>query len=130
MSADPSLDPLSTTMVSKSTFFWRASEIRHARNSCFRFQFTTTTEINCLCYQAPVGTRLVDRGQTRVPANFRQKVPEIHGSLWTGDRQDCQRISGKRRQKSMAVLSVPGAALIPCYIMSLEVGNFSYDTGW
>jgi hypothetical protein len=30
----------------------------------------------------------------------------------------------------MAVLSVPGAVLIPCYIMSLEVGNFSYDTGW
>src|ERR1019366_6177206 len=25
-----------------------------------------------------------------------------------GDRQDCQRISGKRRRKSMAVLSVPG----------------------
>ena len=26
----------------------------------------------------------------------------------TGDRQDCQRISGKKRRKSMAVLSVPG----------------------
>src|ERR1039457_4920851 len=26
----------------------------------------------------------------------------------TGDRQDCQRISGKLRRKSMAVLSVPG----------------------
>jgi hypothetical protein len=25
-----------------------------------------------------------------------------------GDRQDCQRISGKRHRKSMAVLSVPG----------------------
>src|ERR1035438_215 len=26
----------------------------------------------------------------------------------TGDRRDCQRISGKRRRKSMAVSSVPG----------------------
>ena len=27
----------------------RASEVRQARKSCFRFQFTTTTEINRLC---------------------------------------------------------------------------------
>src|SRR5450755_708828 len=108
MSADPSLEPLSTTMVSKSTFLWRASEPRHARNSSFRFQFTTTTEINCLCYQAPAGTRMVG-------TRHRQK-------------QGCQRATGKERRNSKAVLSVPGTACIPCYIMSLEVANLPpYD---
>src|SRR5258708_20205085 len=28
------------------------------------------------------------------------------------------------------LLRFPSAAVIPCYIMSLEVGNFSYDTRW
>src|ERR1039457_3255508 len=51
-------------------------------------------------------------GQTALPANFRQKAPEIHGSLGArafvgapGDRRGCQRISGKRRRKPMAVSS-------------------------
>src|ERR1035441_7132127 len=36
------------------------------------------------------------------------------GNPWrkTGDRRDCQRISGKRRRKSMAVSSVPGRAMV------------------
>src|ERR1017187_9753659 len=36
-----------------------------------------------------------------------EPVPEP--TRGTGDRQDCQRNSGKRRRKFMAVLSVPGA---------------------
>src|ERR1035437_3437879 len=34
----------------------------------------------------------------------------------TGDRQGCQRISGKRRRKFMAVLAVPGALMPRCII--------------
>src|ERR1035437_5914853 len=49
-SADPSADPLSTTMVSNSTPVCRASDSRQARKKSFRFQFTTTTVINRLCY--------------------------------------------------------------------------------
>jgi len=33
-------------------------------------------------------------------------------------------ISGQGHQKSMAALSVPGAAHIPCYIMSLGAADF------
>src|ERR1017187_10629949 len=35
------------------------------------------------------------------------------GGAKSGDRQDCQRISGKRRRKSMAVLSVPEIGRAP-----------------
>ncbi len=49
ISAEPSVEPLSTTMVSNSTPVCRASDARQARRSSFRFQFTTTTEINRLC---------------------------------------------------------------------------------
>ena len=49
ISADPSVEPLSTTMVSKSTPACRASDARQARNNSLRFQFTTTTVINRLC---------------------------------------------------------------------------------
>ena len=48
-SAEPSVDPLSTTMVSKSTPVCPASDRRQARNSSLRFQFTIMTEINRPC---------------------------------------------------------------------------------
>src|ERR1017187_3522198 len=40
-----------------------------------------------------------------------------------GDRQDCQRISGKRRRKSMALLSVPG--VLSCKVYPLKPGRGS-----
>ena len=49
ISAEPSVEPLSTTMVSNSTPVCRSSDARQARSSSLRFQFTTTTEINRLC---------------------------------------------------------------------------------
>src|SRR5450432_1842364 len=50
-SAEPSVEPLSTTIVSDSTPVCRASDARHARKSSFRFQLTTTTDTKRLCYQ-------------------------------------------------------------------------------
>ena len=49
MSAEPSSEPLSTTMASNATSPCRRSESRQARSNSLRFQFTTTTEINRLC---------------------------------------------------------------------------------
>src|ERR1035441_5417396 len=42
----------------------------------------------------------------------------------TGDRQGCQRISGKRRRKFMAVLSVPGAL-----VMAVALPMLAQDGG-
>ena len=39
-------------MVSNATSIWRSTDDRQARSNSFRFQFTATTEINRLCYQA------------------------------------------------------------------------------
>src|ERR1019366_7108100 len=44
----------------------------------------------------------------------------------TGDRQDCQRISGKRRRKFMAVLSVPTCQrcdFVRCTMIFLAVSS-------
>src|ERR1017187_7602182 len=67
------------------------------------------------------------------PKEWRQSRTD-HRFLWSvvlpgpGDRQDCQRISGKRRRKSMAVLSVPGERNSPSAAFHLRhgssVGNF------
>ncbi len=46
MAAEPSLDPLSTTMTSKLAPRWTASEARQARKYSRRFQLTTTTEMS------------------------------------------------------------------------------------
>ena len=46
----------------------------------------------------------------------------------TGDRQDCQRISGKRRRKSMAVLSVPGG--YSRSIRSNSIDNLGAASAW
>ncbi|MGA3260709.1 MAG: hypothetical protein ABSE35_17650 [Bryobacteraceae bacterium] len=49
ISAELSVEPLSTTMTSNATSPCRWSESRQARSSSLRFQFTTTTEIKRLC---------------------------------------------------------------------------------
>jgi hypothetical protein len=55
---------------------------------------------------------MIARGTGLSRLGARDPAPE------PGDRQDCQRISGKVRRKSMAVLSVPGSLVSPlgvCY---------------
>src|ERR1019366_7508379 len=43
-----------------------------------------------------------------------------------GDRQDCQRISGKQRRKFMAVLSVPGAGAAGVWAASPDRSRAPY----
>ena len=44
ISAEPSADPLSTTIISKFCWVWVSRDFRQARSSSRRFQFTTMTE--------------------------------------------------------------------------------------
>src|ERR1017187_7586263 len=68
------------------------------------------TNLHCTRWDRPspfvVSQRaLKSGGLTGAKNQSGEPVPE------TGDRRDCQRISGKRRRKSMAVSSVPGGAV-------------------
>src|SRR5450759_5240127 len=84
-----------------------------------------------------------ERDQTRAQQLLPVPVHHHHGdqlfmltgASWhalggPGTDKTASEFPAKGAGNPLAVLSVPGEALIPCYIMSLEVGNFSYDTGW
>src|SRR5664280_2520110 len=58
-----------------------------------------------------------ERGETRA-----QQLLPVPGHHHDGDQLFM--LTGSRPVR------FPGAALIPCYIMSLEARNFPYDTGW
>src|SRR5450759_2292315 len=61
--------------------------------------------------RASVVRRIVAPLPPSYPGDRIEKAPR-GTRLRTGDRQDCQRISGKERRKFMAVLSVPGSLAV------------------
>src|ERR1035441_5754841 len=75
---------------------------------------TNSGSTNC------AGLRCVSRTRLRMDSETRKRRRRWIGNGMTrivtpgktGDRRDCQRISGKRRRKSMAVSSVPGCTMV------------------